>query len=127
MNYSNIDNFPHTMSNGRNYSNWLPSEVLNEEIKKQVNITSNWDYRIYLQQHATEIMKQNSNQAYNEGGLNMMETQALQKTPFMYNSTFDSNKSKVGYNNSDLKSVYLTSEQLNARMVAPIIPTTNFR
>jgi hypothetical protein len=44
----------------------------------------------------------------------------------MYRSTFDSNKPQVGYNNTDLKSMYLTSEQLNARMVAPVIPTAKF-
>jgi hypothetical protein len=125
--YSNIDNFPPMMSDARNYTNWLPSETFNEEIKKNANIKSNWDYRIYLQQNASEIMKQNKNEAYHAGGVNMMEMPPLSNTPFMYKSTFDSSKPQVGYNNTDLKSIYLTSEQLNARMVAPVIPTANFK
>ena len=41
-------------------------------------------------------------------------------------NTYDSNRPSVGYSNGDLKNQYLTREQLNARMVAPVISTKNF-
>jgi len=41
-------NLPPMMSDGRNFSNLLPDEVINDSIKKEAGITSNWDYRRYL-------------------------------------------------------------------------------
>ena len=46
-------------------------------------------------------------------------------TPFVLNSTHDTSKPSYGYNNSDLKTNYLSREQLNSRLIAPSIPTNN--
>jgi hypothetical protein len=117
---------PPLMSDGRNYSIWLPEEVINEQIKKEANITSNWDYRQFLQENASKIMSQNSIGALSESGFNEVKKEISQNTPFLYMNTYDSNRPSVGYSNGDLKNQYLTREQLNARMVAPVISTKNF-
>ena len=47
--------------------------------------------------------------------------------PHKFNSIYDTNRPGFGYSNSDLKNPYLTSEQLNARMVSPSINPANFQ
>ena len=120
------ENMPPIMSDGRNFSIWLPEEVINESIKKEANINSNWDYRQFLQENASKIMSQNSIGALSESGFNEVKKEISQNTPFLYMNTYDSNRPSVGYSNGDLKNQYLSREQLNARMVAPIISTKNF-
>ena len=120
------EDMPPIMSDGRNFSIWLPEEVINESIKKEANINSNWDYRQFLQENASKIMSQNSIGALSESGFNEVKKEISQNTPFLYMNTYDSNRPSVGYSNGDLKNQYLSREQLNARMVAPIISTKNF-
>lgn len=48
--------FPALMSDGRAYSNWQPSAVLNDQIIKREHIRTNWDYRTYLQTNAESII-----------------------------------------------------------------------
>jgi hypothetical protein len=117
---------PPIMSDGRNYSSWLPEEVVNENIKKEAGITSNWEYRQYLQSNASNIMSHNSMAAVSESGFAPVCKVLTPNAPFLFMNTFDTNKPSVGYSNGDLKNQYLTSEQLNARMVAPIISTKGF-
>lgn len=120
------NNMPPLMSDGRNFSMWLPDEVVNSQIKKDAGITSNWDYRRYLQENASQIMAQNSMNAISGTGFNEVQKTQEQNTPFVYMNTFDNNKPTVGYSNSDLKSQYLSREQLNARMMSPNISTKDF-
>ncbi len=120
------NNMPPLMSDGRNFSMWLPDEVVNSQIKKDAGITSNWDYRRYLQENASLIMAQNSMNAISGTGFNEVQKTQEQNTPFVYMNTFDNNKPTVGYSNSDLKSQYLSREQLNARMMSPTISTKDF-
>ena len=50
---------PARMDDGRNYTIWDPAAVINEKIRQQENITSNREYRAYLQKNAISIMKIN--------------------------------------------------------------------
>ena len=114
---------PPMMSDGRNYTNWLPEEVANTAIKKQANITSNWEYRMYLQNNGTRVIEQNTLEATYASGINQNDTQTTESTnePLLFRSTFDSRQHPFVQNNSDLKTQYLTREQLNARMMSPQI------
>lgn len=115
------EDMPPLMSDGRNFSSWLPEEVINEKIKKDMGIQSNWEYRKYLQQNATNIMSYNSMKAIEGTGyVPAVNNTKTDNVPFMFNSTFDNNTPN-GYSSSDLKSQYLSSSQLNARMMAPTI------
>ncbi len=61
-------NHPALMSDGRNYANWQPSAVLNDQIRKRENIKTNWDYREYLQKNANSIMDFDKHEAFSQTG-----------------------------------------------------------
>ena len=123
MNWSSIysgtnnaySNLPPMMSDGRNFTNLLPDEVVNDSIKREAGITSNWDYRRYLQNNASHIIRQNSQSAVAATG--------LIEDPLTYVPIDFFGKPKPTYPQSDLKSNYLSREQLNSRMIAPTIET----
>jgi len=116
------------MSDGRILSSWQPEAVINRQIQKNENIKTNWDYRQFMQTNGLKIMKYNSFSVCAESGLDPIVGQpamSASNAPFMFNSTFDSTTPKFGYCASDLKSPYLSREQLNARMVAPTVNHAN--
>jgi hypothetical protein len=116
--------FPPIMADGRNYSSWQPSAVINEQIQKDANITTSWSYRQYLTNNANKIMKYNNLEACTALGLpSHFSTNATPSSnvPHMYKSIYDTSKPGFGYTNSDLKNPYLSREQLQARMVSPHI------
>jgi hypothetical protein len=124
--YSNL---PPIMADGRNYSNWQPETIINEQIKNNAGIKSNWEYREYLQKNANQIMKYNHLDAINSSGNNpttYLNNNSSNNSPFIFNSTHDSRKPCCSENDSDLKKSYLSREQLNARMFSPSISTKNF-
>lgn len=116
--------FPPIMADGRNYASWQPEAVVNDRIRKQENITTSWQYRQYLINNATNIMKINNQEACSELGLpTHFQTNSTPSSnvPFTFKSAYDTSRPGFGYNDSNLKQPYLTREQLQARMVAPII------
>ena len=116
--------FPPIMADGRTYSSWQPEAVVNERIRQQENITTSWQYRQFLTNNATNIMKINNQEACSELGLpSSFQTNATPSSnvPYTFKSSFDTNTPGFGYCNSNLKQPYLTREQLQARMVAPSI------
>jgi hypothetical protein len=117
------------MADGRVYSSWQPEAVVNDRIRQQENITTSWQYRQYLTNNATDIIKMNMYQACDELGLpSHFNTEATPSTnvPYTFKSTFDTNAPGFGYNNSNLKQPYLTREQLQSRMIAPTISTPTY-
>ena len=108
------------MSDGRSFSSWQPEAVVNKRIQENAGITSNWQYRQYMQQNGVQIMKFNSVQAEHDGGLDvsLKFDNSKSSNPYVYKSVFDNSKP---YQMSDLKAPYMSREQLNARMVAPTI------
>ena len=102
-------NFPPIMADGRNYADWQPGAVVNERIKEQAGVTTNSQYRQYLTHNATQIMQANQAEACNQRNM-----------PYVFTSTLD-NSQPFGYENSDLKNYYLSRQQLQARMIAPVI------
>ena len=113
-------NSPPLMSDGRNFSSWKSSCSLDEEIKKKIKIDSNWDYRQYLTQNSDSIIKHNLKLMcdgcckcyYNrgEGGIDK----------YLFSSCSDST-TPFGYHQSDLKNLYLSRQELNGKLVAPIL------
>ena len=117
-------NFPPIMNDGRNYASWQPDAVINQRIQKQEGITNNWNYRQYLQHNGLQIMNYNNKEACYELGLDphvQTGKTPSSNVPYMFRSTFDTSTPGFGYCNSDLKNPYLSSEQLNSRLVAPSI------
>ena len=139
--------FPPIMDDGRNYASWQPGGALNEQIRKENKIHSNWAYRLYLQNNADNIIRVNQLSACDEccscpakfanasgntigngygnvnDNVNAISNgirQPNNSTPFLYKSCSD-NSQPFGYENSDLKNLYLSDVQLQSRMVTPVI------
>ena len=121
--------FPPIMADGRNFSSWQPDALVNEHIQKQEHIETNWQYRQFLTNNASSIMKINSQEACTDLGLPChFSTNATPSSnvPFTFRSTYDTNKPGFGYSQSNLKNPYLSREQLQARLVAPVIKQEQF-
>ena len=114
--------FPPIMTDGRNYAKWQPGAVINEQIRQENNIKSNWQYRQYLTKNADAVIKANQLEACDECCYcpALRTGEPVPNTPFLYKSCMEKSQ-PYGYENSDLKNVYLSSYQLQARMVAPAI------
>ena len=92
--------FPPIMADGRNFAKWQPGAVKN----------------------ADSIIKSNQLEACDESCYcpALRTGEQISNTPFLYKSCMDKSQ-PYGYETSDLKNVYLSSYQLQARMVAPAI------
>ena len=115
--------FPPIMSDGRNFANWQPGANINEQIRENANITSNWQYRKYLTENASTIIKNNQISACDECCSIPVIKQTIENqsnSPFLYQSCVD-NTQPFGYENSDLKNLYISSHQIQSRMVTPVI------
>jgi hypothetical protein len=117
-------NFPPIMDDGRNFASWQPEAVINKQIQQSQGIKSNWEYRRYLTNNATTVMKFNAQEAIENSGVNpfcQSGNTPSSNVPYVFKNTFDTSSPGFGYSTSDLKSPYLSREQLQARMIAPSI------
>ena len=118
-------NSPALMDDGRNYSSWQQDAVCNDNIKKDANIKSNADYRKYLINNADKIIKINQYEACNNCGtyINLDNSRednlGVTNTPYIFNNEL-SNNQPFGYENSDLKQLYLSREQLKVLKTTPM-------
>lgn len=106
--------FPPLMHDSRSLiACWQPEATINNQIIKEQKIKSNWHYRKYLQENASEIMKYNMEEACNDNGYYIPREH---KSPAFYNSFQEPTN-----DSSDLKKMYLSKEQLAARKISPSI------
>jgi len=99
--------FPPIMADGRNFSNWQPEAAINENIRRENNIKTNWEYRQYLATHAKEVIAFNQSQASNQ-----QQQQHPQQHP---------QHPQHQHQQSDLKQQYLQTEHQQINIVAPTI------
>ena len=121
-------NFPPIMSDGRIYSSYQPQAQVNDNLRERENIQSNWEYRRYLTDNADSVAKFNSLEAANSLGLPttpLNSSGGTNNTPFLFQSTNDLNRPVFGYNNSNLKSPYLSREQLQSKLISPVVKINN--
>jgi len=110
--------FPAIMSDGRNYTTYQPEAVINNAIREKENIQSNWDYRKYLTQNATTIIKYNKLQTcVQNGNTSYLTPNLFSGTPVFFHNSFGEDK----MNKSDLKSPYLSRQQLQLQYISPTI------
>ena len=128
---NNIDfSSPPMVSDGRFFTAYDSNEATEQKIKQAQGIQSNWEYREFLQRNATNIMSYENTECYVNHGLvqgiasnsnKPSSVVATHNTPFLYTSTSDSRQPPHGYCNSQLKNMYLSRNELNARLIAPSI------
>lgn len=118
--------FPPKMSDSRSLvSSSQPVSITDYYLKKN---NSNWAYREYLKNNAQDIQKEIQHKSLNDVGYYQRFIENVSEypqttspvIPYFFSSIFDNNK-PFGYQNSDLKEIYLTKEQLNARLMSPKI------
>ena len=87
---------------------------------------SNWEYREYMQKNATNIMKNNTYEAYNNSGNNAFVINYSNKLnngnnkPYLFKNPSDLNMVDLG-KISDLKANYLNNKSLQSRIVTTTI------
>ena len=126
--------FPPLMNDSRSvFSSWNTESAWNEDIRQRQHITSNWQYRRYLVDNAVPIMESQYLATMNDTGsflTNKYKTEQMNTNsvaggdvtsiPFFYTS-YVSKEKPTGYQQSDLKDIYLSREQLFARKFTPSI------
>ena len=116
--------FPPKMADARSLvASWQPEAVINHNLVESVGVQSNWQYRKYLTKNAAEIMNYNRNEAYNDVGYYKRFAEAPiadSQSPHLYSSLMDTTEVRF-VDNSDLKRLYLSREQLDSRKVSPSI------
>lgn len=104
--------YPGIVQDGRLFTNYSPSAVLNDKIKSDNRITTDREYRTYLINNAESIMHYN----FKTSG-----TSSLGRTyPYTF---YDVNDRSLppGYESSIPKNLYLTREQLVANETRPML------
>lgn len=104
--------YPGIVQDGRLFTNYSPSAMLNDKIKLDNKITTDREYRTYLINNATSIMDNN---------FKTMGTYSLGRTyPYTF---YDVNDRSIppGYETSLPKNIYLTREQLVANETRPML------
>lgn len=110
------DNFPALMSDGKFNTNWNSACANNNRLKRESNIVNNYDYRHYLQKNANKLIMENQIAACNNCGLcwNNYDMSDVNHPKYIFKSDSDRTQ-PAGYQNSDLKNIYLSREALAAR------------
>jgi hypothetical protein len=119
---------PALMSDDREQRSWYPEAVVDHNIKKTADITSNWDYRKYLMSNASHLMNINARNAVmqNPSG-NAHQQSSVAGTPYVFRSPSDMTQVRPGVFGSDLKTTYLSRVQLQAKAGAPSVYSTTSR
>ena len=126
--------FPPIMHDGRNYADWQPGSVINDNIRKDAKISNNWDYRQYLTKNADTIIRLNQLNAYGEikqpsigekndddGSKTVSQTQTQSRPTNWYTFGTSQDGNQPIFEQSNLKNIYLSNISLQSRMTTPVI------
>ncbi len=114
-------NLPPLMSDGRQHTNFDPACKANTKLRQSLGIKNNYDYRQWLINNAKTIMKYNKQKSCDETSDCVTEASNAPKTnKYLYQGCADMS-TPYGYETSDLKNLYLSSQQLNSNLSAPIL------
>ena len=114
-------NLPPLMSDGRLFTQLDPSCEENDKLKKSLQIQNNYDYRQYLIKNAESLMNKNRMACFMlNNNVRFGDSNYVPRNKYIFNSVND-NSQPFGYEQSDLKNLYLSRQQLDARKKAPIV------
>jgi len=128
--------FPPLMADGRSLiASWQPESTVNDKLLKENGIASNWEYRKFMTQNAQQIIRRNFIESANDIGyydrLGIDAKSNFEPIPSPMNvrqfghpaiySSYVEKERDYGATPSDLKTHYLSREQLQARMVSPAV------
>lgn len=113
--------YPGILSDGRLFTDYSPSSVVNDSIKKMNGIKDNNVYRDYLVKNTNMIILNNLNNTTKENRLFIQKQPNQNNTPYLY-QTIDDNTKPYGYEDSIPKNVFLTRQQLDDKKRRIVIP-----
>ena len=105
--------FPPVMSDGRISTSWVPACKLNDQLQVKHGLVSNYKYRQYLINNATDLMKTNQLIACDDTGPCLGQFNHDPMTPekkHIYRGYSD-RVMPYGYETSNLKELYLTKQK----------------
>lgn len=120
---SGCSEFPAQMSDGRYLSQWKSGAQIDAEKKAASGIASNFDYRAYLTRSADQIIASDQKAVCESCCLCPARYSSAPGNfgaPYLFDGCADSAK-PPGYQTSDLKSSYLSRQELDARARTPVI------
>ena len=127
--------FPPLMNDGRSITaTWQHDAVTNAKLIEENQIKSNWEYRRFLTKNSAGVKEQNFRESSNDLGYNSRFATAPNiqsnmfvgaSSPALYASVQD-NQPVLGRTISDLKTNYLTREDLQSRKFSPVITQDQF-
>ena len=122
--------FPPLMADGRSVmASWQPETEANQAILQRNGIKTNWEYRQFLTNNAPEIMKRNFIESATDVGYYERNATDVGESQFQpistsrvvaYSSILEP-ASHLGNVNTDLKTEYLSREQLNSQQFVPVV------
>ncbi len=121
--------FPAMMSDGRAFTHYNTESAIDGSLMERNGIQTNWQYRQFLHSNAENIIGSNMMEALREDGyVPYRQTLNIGNNNhpiILYNNAAsiykeDEAARRIG-NTSDLRAIYLSSEDLNARRVAPMV------
>lgn len=113
--------FPALMSEGNLYTDYNSACKMNNNLKKEAGIKTNYQYRQWLINNAQSVMKANTVAACAQCcGCMENFTPRPESQKYLYKSCSDKTQ-PFGYESSDLKNLYLSRQALQSRLTAPIM------
>jgi hypothetical protein len=126
-----FDGFPPLMSDGRSIVANGKSEPLGHNaLLQNTGITNNAQYRDYMIKNAKQIMMNDFRNSSNDTGFSeegrfVDYLLASVSGKHAKHASYVPTNDRIVYKNSDLKDIYLSREQLDARREYPSLPSTH--
>jgi hypothetical protein len=120
--------FPPKMSDSRALTSaYQPLSIMEFKTRQGANVKTNNEYRQYLTDNADKIEFDMMEKSLNDVGYYERFITPQNNTdgmnPYLYQSYYDMNR-PMGFQESDLKDLYLSREQLNGRKFMPSVSFT---
>lgn len=114
--------FPALMSDSRIFTLYDPSKIQNENVMNKMQIESNYEYRQFLIHNGDFIRKQFVNDICHQCNYSQFDNNHnnIHNNKYLFKGNSDTMR-PYGYNDSDLKSQYLSRQSLNSRLSAPLM------
>jgi len=114
--------YPALMSDGKTFTLYNPACDLNKKLKQKNGMKNNYEYRQFLIKNGVSLMNRNNISSCNETSECVLQNTTNEKSynKHLFKSLRDTTK-PYGYQDSDLKNLYLERQSLNSQFVTPIV------
>lgn len=112
-------NFNSLMSDSRIFTDYSTEYTIENKLRNEMKIGNNTNYRHYLQNNSDKIISNNQLKSCNSCSYcQYKDNTELPEKDYIFRENLLKNVN-FGYNNSDLKNVYLSREKMNLELNLP--------